>query len=316
MTKYTATKSDDSSIEYTTIRAFGHEFKDILPGNAENLITLEKEGALYFDSLDEETGRFNHCRLKLLPQEIFRYVEGVVAQQEFFEAMKLTKGDKEKALSLLTNKEIAEEVRRYRGFVVKKGKRIAVDMRGNEASFIGRELEALICFRSHPERLELIPQVSSRDKVTLILDIFESVSANIAYLQERKHNRPPVKFENEYDLQDLLYIVIKPVFPDAATEEYTPKNAGSSKRIDIAIPSIETVVEAKFVRNKAHASSVGDEIKVDIESYHTHPACKTLCVLVYDPGKHIADPVNLKDDLTGLRVINGKQFETRVVVKS
>jgi hypothetical protein len=316
MTKYIATKIDRSPIEYTTIRAFGHEFKHVLPGLAEELITLEKEGVLYLDQFDGETGRINHYRLRFLPQEIVRYVEGSVAQQEYFEAMKVTKGDKEKALSLLTNKEIAEEVRRYPPVVINKEKGITEDIRGCHASFIGRELEALTCFGSHPERLELIPQVSSRDKVAIILDMFESVSTNIGYLQKRKHDRPPVKFENEYDLQDLLYIMIKPVFPDAITEEYTPKNAGSSKRIDIAITSIKTVVEAKFVRNKAHASSVGDEIKVDIESYHTHPACKTLCVLVYDPGKHIADPVNLKDDLTGLRVINGKQFETRVVVKN
>jgi len=306
---------DGSPVDYVNVRAFGREFKRLLPGNAENLLTLEREGVLYEKQFASETeDRINLYRIKLLPREIVRYVAGLKAQQEYFEALEKYDGDKDKALAAVTDREIASEVELWKHTKLRDG--TEMDFRGCEASFLGKELEALICLRSHPERMELLPDVSAKDKLAVLLDVLGSISSGVSWLSNRAHGRPGYVVENEYDVQDLLYVILKPFFADARMEEFAPKHAGSAKRIDIVIPSVDIVIEVKFVRNESHAASVADEIKVDIESYHVHPNCKTLCVLVYDPQKLIADRYNFATDLSGLRILGGKEFETKVVVQT
>ncbi len=310
-----AKRIDGSEIEHVDIEVFGHKFKGLLPGNAEDLITLEKEGAVYANFYEEKTGNFKYYRIKFLPKEIFEYVEAIVAQQQYFEGMKKWNGNFDQALECISNKQIAERVKTYESYAVIDGKKIKVDIRGCEASFLPRELEALVCGR-RPERYELLPQINTKDKVAIILDIFDGISNNINFLLHRKHNKSTFTVEDEYDLQDILYVIIKSIFSDAKSEEHTIKHAGGAKIVDIVVPSINVVIEIKYVRNKNHASSVADEIKIDIESYHVHPNCDTLCVLIYDPKKYIIDSYSLMKDLTGLRVINTRKFEIRTIVKN
>ena len=238
-------KIDGSDIELVDIEAFGYKFKKLFPGNAEDLITLEKEGAIYVNHYDKQTKRFNYYRVKFLPKEIVDYVQAHIEQQKFFEGMKKFKDDFNKALSNVSNKKIAERVRNYESYIEKGGKRIKVDLRGNLASFLGKELEELVCFHTNPSRYELLPKINTKDKIAIILDI-----------------------------------------------------------------------EVKFVRDKKRASLIPDEIKIDIESYHTHKHCETLAVLIYDPGKNIIDPKCIMQDLSGLRVINKKRFEVKTIVKN
>ena len=300
--------------EYIDIEIFGHKFKELIPGNAEDLITLEKEGALYSKKINKE-GEVKNYKVTLMPNEIVEYVEGHIAQQEFLEGMKKFKGDKEKDIDTISNKKIAENVRNYKSQIeTKEGKIVDMDLRGCTASFMSEELEVLMC--QITPRAEVLPRIDTKDKVAIITDMFESISDNINFLEKRKHNRPSFVVENEYDVQDLLYVMIKSIFSDAKLEEYTGKHAGGSKRIDIVLPSIDVVIETKFVRDKEHAKTVINELKIDIESYHIHPNCKTMCVLIYDPCKHIMDPKNIIEDISGLRIIKGKQFEVKLTIKN
>lgn len=305
---------ESSGMETVDIEVFGHKFKNLFPDNAEDLITLEKEGALYVDHYDKSTKKFNHYRVAFLPKEIVEYVEAHVAEQEFDEGLKKFNGDFSKALGNITNKKIAERVQAYKKVKTKDGR--TDDLRGSLASFLGPDLEDLCCFHTRPLRYELLPRINTKDKLAIILDIFDSISNNINYLSKRKHNRPPFNIENEYDVQDLLYIIVKSIFSDAKFEEFTSKHAGTTKKIDIVLPSINVVIEVKYVRDKNHANSITDEIKIDIESYHVHPNCETLCVLIYDPEKNLIDPKSIMKDLSGLRVIGSKKFEIKTIVKN
>ena len=74
--------------ELIPIMAFGHSFS-LLPELAQDLITLEKEGAIYAEFWDEDSQQFPYYRIAFLPAEIVRYVEGHVAMQEFEDASRL-----------------------------------------------------------------------------------------------------------------------------------------------------------------------------------------------------------------------------------
>jgi len=98
-----------SEIHETAAVVFGHRIVD-LPGNIEDLITLEKEGAIYSHFWDEGSKTFRYYRIPFLPGEIYQYVKAHVARQEFADALEQG-AEFEEALASISNPEIA------RGFV-------------------------------------------------------------------------------------------------------------------------------------------------------------------------------------------------------
>jgi hypothetical protein len=299
--------------EYTEIKAFGHRFR-VLSGLAENLITLEREGAIYSHFWDKKAQVFKYNRINFLPSEIFQYVEAHIAKQDFDNAIEAG-ATFEEALNEITNSEIAERVRSYGNYGKSKLKDgSSADLRGCAASFYGKEIESLVCGR-RPDRYEVLPNFQFMDKTSLIIQIIDYFPLISRYLSKRKHGRPPFDIANEFDVQDLIFANIRSVFEDARIEEWTPKHGGKSKRIDIVVPSGNIVIETKYIRDENHAKSISDELKVDIESYHVHSACHNLIFLIYDPNKYIIDPYEISGDLSGRRIKGRSNFDVKVLIR-
>lgn len=295
--------------EYLEITAFGHKFR-VISEIAKDLITLEKEGAIYSHFWDENTHTFKYNKIKFLPSEIFQFVEAHVAKQEFDDAIDSGLSFEE-SLETVSNPKIAERVRSYELFD-SDGK--AIDSRGCPASFYPDEIEDLLCGWK-PDRYEQLPNLESLDKTSLLIQILDYFPVIARHLAKRKHNRPSYNIENEYDVQDLLYVSIRSVFEDARLEEWTPKHAGKSKRIDIVVPSAEVVIEVKCIRDENHCKMIGDEVKIDIESYHSHSSCKALLFLIFDPEGKIIDPAEIQNDLSGRRIKGESSFDVHVLVR-
>lgn len=136
----------------------------------------------------------------------------------------------------------------------------------------------------------------------------------VNYLKVRRANRPSFEINCEQDVQDLLLAVIKCVFPDTRREEYTPKHANGTKRIDIVIPRIKSLIEVKYVRDERHSNNVADELKIDIESYHTYPNLNVFIAYIWDEEGFILDKHNFVKDLEGKRVKDNKEFNVEIFV--
>jgi len=166
-----------------------------------------------------------------------------------------------------------------------------------------------------PDRYEFLSRTYTGDRRFILTEILEMFPACAAQLSNRAGNRPSYLLEQEQDVRDLLYTLVKSVFPDARMEEHTRLHAGGAKRIDIVIPAIFTVIEIKYVRNPRHAKQVADELKIDFESYHVHPHCKTLIAYVWDPSNNLKDRSNFIEDQRGLLVKGASRFSVDVMVK-
>jgi hypothetical protein len=151
--------------------------------------------------------------------------------------------------------------------------------------------------------------------LALVLQVVGNFPAAARALRDRLHNRPAFVIDCEYDVQDLLFATLRSVFDDTKREEWTPQQAGSAKRIDILLTELGAVVEAKFVRDANHARRVADELRIDFECYHLHPACEHLIALVIDPDRLIADPLQFVTDLSGLRQKGASSFDVSVLVR-
>jgi hypothetical protein len=117
-------------------------------------------------------------------------------------------------------------------------------------------------------------------------------------LRQRHANRPTLDISDEYDVQDLLHVLLKVFFNDVRPEENTPSYAGGAARMDFLLKAERAVVEVKKTRPGLKDREVGNQLIEDIGRYREHPDCKTLICFVYDPDGYISNPDGLEGDLS------------------
>jgi hypothetical protein len=72
------------------------------------------------------------------------------------------------------------------------------------------------------------------------------------YLNTRRSKGAVLELESEADVQDALYLMLRPWVHDIVTENPTDRTGNRFVIKDLLIPSLRTVIEAKFVRDKMH----------------------------------------------------------------
>lgn len=138
------------------------------------------------------------------------------------------------------------------------------------------------------------------DSISSILRICERFHVVVEQLKNRHANRPTLRIDDEYDVQDLLHSLLRIFFDDVRPEEWTPSYAGGSSRIDFLLKKEKIIVEVKKTRKNLTDKEIGEQLLVDIAKYRQHPDCKNLICLVYDPENRIKNPVGLSNDLDQL----------------
>lgn len=133
-------------------------------------------------------------------------------------------------------------------------------------------------------------------------------------LIHRRKGAQSLLFTSEYDIQDLLHALLRPWISDIRPEEFCPSYAGSNTRMDFLLPAHNLVIETKRVRDKAHASKVGDELIIDIEHYRKHPNADHLWCVIYDPELYISNPKGMVNDLEGVRSTPEGSANVKVIV--
>jgi hypothetical protein len=136
------------------------------------------------------------------------------------------------------------------------------------------------------------------EPLALIQKTCERTHAIARQLRSRYDKRPTLDVQDEYDLQDLLHVLLRVHFNDIRPEEYTPSYAGKSSRMDFLLKDFDIVVETKHTRDSLTEKEVGTQLIEDIARYKSHPDCKTMFCFVYDPSGRIANPHGLEGDLS------------------
>ncbi|KAA0695398.1 hypothetical protein DTW90_22780 [Neorhizobium sp. P12A] len=118
--------------------------------------------------------------------------------------------------------------------------------------------------------------------------------------------------ENEYHVQALLWTILAPIFPDLEDEENLPSIGHKRPRVDLAVPSIRTLIEVKYMRGGAQSdfAKVIDEVAADASLYlSTTTAFDKIVAFVWDDSAHSEQHHELQ---SGLEKIKG--VEAAVVV--
>lgn len=156
---------------------------------------------------------------------------------------------------------------------------------------------------------------ASLDTLMKALDVFPAL---VGYANSRRPKGVVLEINSEFDVQDLLYFSLKPLFSDLVYEQPTEKGSAGYSVGDFSIPSLKLILEAKFVGEKAHVKARADEIHEDIWKYATQTDCESIVFFVYDPKLLIPDRVNyarLSSATGGEFKAKGREVEIVTVVK-
>lgn len=145
--------------------------------------------------------------------------------------------------------------------------------------------------------------------VNMLLNILNGIHSSMAHITESKsrhaQSKNVYKINSEYDLQDLLWVVLKPLFPQMTDENPLQKHMGKSSRVDFYIPEINTFIELKYVETESQAKDISIQLDNDVTWYSESNDAKILIFYVlkgnnitydFEPMKAKLNQKNFKRD--------------------
>ena len=137
----------------------------------------------------------------------------------------------------------------------------------------------------------------------------------VRYLNTRRSAGAILTLKSEADVQDAIYLILRPWVRDLIPESPSDKTANRYTIRDFMSRSFKLIVEAKFVRNADHGKHISQEIHDDIECYRHNPNCETIVFFIYDPDGLIPDQRELQRTIEQSRVYDGRPLTCRLIVK-
>lgn len=131
--------------------------------------------------------------------------------------------------------------------------------------------------------------IPSAPVIAPVLVALREFDACRRYLNTRRSEGAVINLEKEADVQDVLYLLLRPWVLDLVYESPADKSGNRFVIKDFSSAAGRFVIDAKYIRDKDHGRLISKELHDDIEMYRTHPLCDHLIFFVYDPGAFIPD---------------------------
>ena len=186
---------------------------------------------------------------------------------------------------------------------------VGFEGKANHAAMALRAFDA-ICEVNLPARMG---RLESSDVVRVLQGIERAMRLWTWEDKARTKTSPKVRWEieNEYHVQNLLWTVLAPLFPDLRAEEYTSPVGQKSPRMDLTIPSLRLIVEVKFVRSGTRFADIIEEIAADVALYGADTRWKVLVPFVWDDSGRIEEHSVLVDGLRRFDMVYDAVVVTR-----
>lgn len=126
----------------------------------------------------------------------------------------------------------------------------------------------------------------------------------------RTRGAEPVQWqvENEYHVQNLLYVLLAPIFSDIADEVNLQPVGQKNPRIDLYLPSLHTIIEVKYRKDvkKSFPTLIG-EIAEDASLYHADTKYKqaNIVTFLWDCTRSTQEHTKFKEGILKINGING-----------
>lgn len=110
--------------------------------------------------------------------------------------------------------------------------------------------------------------------------------------------------ENERDVQDIVWIMLRSHFDRLDREATLPKFGIKEYVPDFGIPELRTLIEVKYIGDKTKLSAIQEEVLADIPGYLSEQGnYDGIVVFIYDAGQKLRDPRRFIEDLKNIEGI-------------
>jgi hypothetical protein len=290
------------------MRIFGHGFECLLEYSSRELLSLEREGAIYQEQWIDEIQDIRFVRIAFAPDEIHEYVRSLWAYELFLRAGSPAGASDVPGIP----EDIAKRADAYQLHAV-DGKTVGPPYHC-VAGFIGEELEELVCSTPQSRRV-ILEEQGTAALITTVKRVVDALTPTIRHFSRREKGLKPWPVEREKDVRDLMYAMLRAAIHDIQLEEPIPSKGGVWKVVDIFSATAKLFVEVKWIGKSGRWKQVLDEVSVDIQAYGIHPACDTIVFLIVDAVKDIPDPALVEGDFSNTQVIDGKEIRILLFVR-
>lgn len=144
-------------------------------------------------------------------------------------------------------------------------------------------------------------QDEPKDIIINILKEFPNSIKSLTIKRRKDHDKFII--DDEYDVQDLLNLILKSIYPKIVPEENTPQVGGKTERADFVFNEFGIILEVKMIKKSdKDEKKFIEQIKIDIESYYRYNP-KYLIFFIYDPQNKTTNK-NHFYDLQGITTKN------------
>jgi hypothetical protein len=164
-------------------------------------------------------------------------------------------------------------------------------------------------------RASLGPDRSTGVTFAEIIVALEQFSECVRYLNTRRNKGAKLNPETEADVQDAIYLMLRPWVHDLVWESPTEKVSNRFSIKDFFTKSAQTVIEAKYIRDEAHGKHVSQELHDDIEVYRHNLHCDHLVFFIYDPDSNIPDVEALRRAIEEKRTYGERVLYCHLIVR-
>jgi CRP-like cAMP-binding protein len=145
-----------------------------------------------------------------------------------------------------------------------------------------------------------------------VVQLLERVPAGLrrwTWEEQFAGKREPRKWhvDNEYHVQNLLYAILAPQFPDIKEEDYSVSVGHKHPRLDLFLPSLDLAIEVKFLRPHVSFASIEGEIAEDATFYRSYNGGlnRKVIVFVWDDSARVNEHDLLKCGVKSMKGIDG-----------
>jgi hypothetical protein len=288
------------------VKIFGHQFKHLDDETLAELMSLEREQAIYSDHWIDGLDDFRHVRIGLTHDEMEEYVRAMAAFDRF-------RGSSAKW---------ARNVRGIPSDIAARADSYCIRTRDGQqlgppwhcaAAFMGKHLESVMCFDR--SRSQIIEEQGTAAFLSTVRRVMDALTPAIRCFGAREKRLTPWAVSREDDVRDLLYVMLRGSIFDIRREEPIPSRAGTSKVADLFSQIAKTIIEVKWIASKRQWKKIVDEIYVDIQTYGRHPDCLYLAFIVVDAARAVPDPLLIEQQISGDQLIDGKPIKVMAFIR-
>jgi len=167
----------------------------------------------------------------------------------------------------------------------------------------GFQLAALELILRMPRTIR--PAHATVEDVAQILSRLEGAFRRWTWEETPKTKRGPARqwhIDHEYHLQNILWFLLYPIFPNLRDEEYLASTGQLQPRSDLCIPYLGLVIEAKFMYPKTTPRQMIEEISADASLYlKAGSGFNSIIPVIWDEQSRIEDHAILRRGLNEIR---------------